>query len=365
MRCPTLADLPPAAPGRAGWPWRETTPDPPEAAPAQRPWPRISVVTPSLNQGRFLEGCIRSVLLQAYPDLEYIVLDGGSTDGSAAVIRKYDSWLAHWSSQPDDGQAAAVNAGWRRATGEIIGWLNSDDLYCPGALLRVAQEFAADEEAVAVVGGGFLIDGNGRIGSRKAAQRLDLRRALMGYHFDQPTVFLRRRVFHEVGGLDTRLDLAMDWEYWTRLLLHNPASAFRYTEAALAMWRYWPGAKSMRAPAGHNRVVQRLVLGELFDREALPAELRSFRAEAVASTYWLQGHQQRGAGQPLAGLRNVRKAHELAPSRYPWGLGWAIQFWLHAYLRYPLWLVPYWAIRRMRRLARLDSGRAAESGNRH
>src|SRR5689334_6100335 len=119
MRCPRLTGLPPPPPGRTDWPWTVETPQLPALRPDGSAWPRISIVTPSYNQGQFIEETIRSVLLQGYPDLEYIVIDGGSSDDSPAIIAKYAPWLTHWVSEPDRGQAHAINKGLVHATGVI------------------------------------------------------------------------------------------------------------------------------------------------------------------------------------------------------------------------------------------------------
>ena len=152
MRCPRLDDLPPAPAGCKGWPWTEGPELVPDTGPDGRSWPVISIVTPSFNQGRFLEETIRSVLLQGYPSLEYIVMDGGSTDDSVDIIRKYEPWLMFWASGPDQGQSDAINKGFERATGAIWGYINSDDLYEPDALRTAAEIFLSGAEVHLVAG---------------------------------------------------------------------------------------------------------------------------------------------------------------------------------------------------------------------
>jgi glycosyltransferase involved in cell wall biosynthesis len=139
MRCPTISDLPEPPPGKIGWPWTVDSPQVTERRSDGEDWPRISIVTPSYNQSAFIEQTIRSVLLQGYPDLEYIVVDGGSTDGSVDIIKKYERWLAYWVSERDGGQGNAINKGFRRATGSLYGWINSDDFYFWGALGQVGR----------------------------------------------------------------------------------------------------------------------------------------------------------------------------------------------------------------------------------
>lgn len=137
-----LQKLPPPPVGRSGWPWtEETSPEIYAGTPGSGQWPRFSIVCPSFRQGRFIEETIRSVLLQNYPALEFIVIDGGSDDETVPLLKKYQSWLAHWESQPDRGQSHALNKGFARASGELLGWINSDDYYLPSAFAAVARHY--------------------------------------------------------------------------------------------------------------------------------------------------------------------------------------------------------------------------------
>lgn len=138
-----LAQLPPPPAGLTGWPWTEATPVNVYAPAPPAGWPRISIVCPSFRQGRYIEETIRSVLLQNYPAFDFIVIDGGSDDETVAILKKYAPWLAYWESAPDRGQAHALNKGFARATGEIHGWINSDDYYLPGAFAALGQAFRA------------------------------------------------------------------------------------------------------------------------------------------------------------------------------------------------------------------------------
>lgn len=150
--CPTLADLLPPPSGKSGWPWTDETLPLPYAMPDGSPWPKISIVTPSFNQGQYIEETIRSVLLQGYPNLEYIIIDGGSTDGSVDIIKKYEPWLTYWVSEPDRGQSHAINKGWEKTTGDIIAYLNSDDFYVENSLVKVASHYKKNKKISAVIG---------------------------------------------------------------------------------------------------------------------------------------------------------------------------------------------------------------------
>src|SRR3954468_14683484 len=148
----TIDNLPPPPPGRTGWPWTAGTPGLPATAPGGGVWPKGSVITPSYNQGHYLEEPIRSVLLQGYPNLEYIVMDGGSRDGSVEVIKKYAPFISYWTSERDRGQSDAINKGFRRASGEWAGGQNSDDFYEPGAIRAAVEAAAAYPEASVIYG---------------------------------------------------------------------------------------------------------------------------------------------------------------------------------------------------------------------
>jgi glycosyltransferase involved in cell wall biosynthesis len=188
----------------------------------------VSIVTPSFQQARFLEATIQSVLTQDHPRVEYLVIDGGSTDGSRAIIDRYASQLSYSCSRPDGGQADAIAAGFSRATGDILGWLNSDDLFLPGALSAVASYFATHPEIDVLSGGGYMIDQFGkpltkRFGTVTRGVRASLSR-LRFYALDgvfQPATFWRCSAYQRVGGIDRRLRFVMDRDLFIRLARHG------------------------------------------------------------------------------------------------------------------------------------------------
>ncbi len=197
---------------------RTPSPEPIEPR-APSPEPKISIVTPSFNQGKYLEKTILSVLGQDYPNLEYIIIDGGSSDDSVEIIRKYADRLAYWESEPDRGQSHAINKGFARASGEIFGWLNSDDWYHPGALRAVAEAFAANPEAGAVVGAGEMVDEVGKVlltSARTSVTTASLYRWDEEY-FWQPSCFFRQGVWNECGPLDENIHYAMDLDFWIKI----------------------------------------------------------------------------------------------------------------------------------------------------
>lgn len=181
--------------------------------------PKVSIITPSFNQVRYLEQTILSVLNQDYPNLEYLVIDGGSTDGSVDIIKKYQTRIAYWESEPDTGQSHAINKGIRKSTGDIIAWLNSDDLYFPSAVSHAVQEFKKNNKLALFYGNCVFIDKKGKF-IRYFTEVEDWNELRLRNYTDfimQPTTFFSREKLYQVGLLDENLRYGMDWDLWCRL----------------------------------------------------------------------------------------------------------------------------------------------------
>src|SRR5215470_9606901 len=177
--CVRLDELPEPPRGKTGWPWIEESSRLPSREPEGGSWPRLSIITPSFNQGQFIEETIRSILLQGYPHLEYFIMDGGSTDGSVEMIEKYSPWLSYWVSQTDHGQSDAINRGLKLASGDFTTWINSDDMLCKNALTDHATKIGLDSSKVYVgicvyidQDGNYLFSHRGRIFSFEELVRI-------------------------------------------------------------------------------------------------------------------------------------------------------------------------------------------------
>ncbi|MGH7307123.1 MAG: glycosyltransferase family 2 protein [Candidatus Rokuibacteriota bacterium] len=219
--------------------------------------PLVSIVTPSLNQGRFIADAIESIRAQDYPRIEHIVMDGGSRDETPAVVARYADGLT-WISKPDNGQSHAINRGFRLASGEILSWLNADDRLLPGAVRAVVDAFRADSRAMLVYGDGDLIDVSGRkLWPFRFTEPFNLRRLIeVGDFILQPAAFVRRGALEAVAYLDEDLHWCMDWDLWIRIGQRFPV---RYLPVPLAQARIHPDTKTSRGGLVKIREMHRII----------------------------------------------------------------------------------------------------------
>lgn len=238
-----LKDLPPAPKGKTGWPW-DTETDP-EVYNNLNSFPKISIVTPSFNQGEYLEQTIRSVLLQNYPDTEYVIIDGGSSDNSIEIIKKYSHWLKYWESSKDEGQSHAINKGIKQCSGEVFNWLNSDDYYHPGCFATVAGMFSSEEALVAAGAYRYFDESMNR---RDKIIRLRLKptqeETIAFTLMDQPSTFFRRKIITEFGGVDEHLKFVMDQDLWKKFLFKYGIDGIRISDSILANFRLHEKSKT-------------------------------------------------------------------------------------------------------------------------
>ena len=221
--------------------------------------PKISIVTPSFNQGQYLEETILSVLNQDYPALEFFIIDGGSTDGSVEIIKKYAHRLTYWESKPDRGQSHAINKGFRMASGEIVAWLNSDDLLAPGALKVVAQAWQKNPRLGLISGQTEIIDQAGKPTGNVFGSEPNVINSLLSSEnpVSQPSTFFSTSALKEVGFLDETLHMSMDWDLWLRIGARFP---MLFITKILSKSRTWEMTKTrtqlVRSGPEHIRIVK-------------------------------------------------------------------------------------------------------------
>lgn len=217
--------------------------------------PAVSVVTPSFNQGCFIQETIESVFRQDYSPVEYMVMDGGSTDRTLEILKSHGDRF-FWVSEKDRGQSNAINKGWKRARGEILGWLNSDDIYLPGAVSRAVAFLQDHPECGAVYGEGYHIEEGGKIIERYPTEPFDRKRLTETCYICQPTVFIRKAVLEKVGFLDETLRYCMDYDLWFRIARRYD---FGYLPEYLACTRFYGETKTLGQKVQVHREILDLV----------------------------------------------------------------------------------------------------------
>jgi len=207
--------------------------------------PLVTIITPSFNQAPYLEETINSVLGQTYPRIEYIIMDGGSTDGSVEIIKRYQNKLAYWVSEKDRGQTDAINKGFARAKGEVLAWINSDDTLRPNAVEEAVRFLNDNPDIGLVYGDTHYIDEHSKVIGRFPAAQTDLARLRRGYvHIPQQASFFRKSIWDQIGPLDPEFFFAMDYDLWVRIA---GKAEIRYLPRWWANFRLHRGAKSIDA----------------------------------------------------------------------------------------------------------------------
>ncbi len=250
IKAPTLSDLPAPPSGKHGWPWDEASPP----LDISKQWPTISIITPSYNQGQYIEETIRSVLLQGYPALEFFIIDGGSTDDTVDIIRKYEPWLTGWVSERDSGQSDAINKGFSRSTGEIFNWICSDDVLAAGALCAIVDLFNSKPEVDALAGACFCQYDDEP--EKSIVRKVDWKGwELTPYSAAiwQPSCYFRRRLVKRSELVRTDLHYCMDRELWTYLCAQG--AKWEWEDRVLSIYRFTGANKSM---VGKHKIIAEL-----------------------------------------------------------------------------------------------------------
>lgn len=259
----------------------------------------VSIITPSYNQVRYLEQTMLSVLEQDYPRIEYIVVDGASTDGSVEIIRKYESRLSYWESVKDKGQADAVNKGFAHATGEIVAWLNSDDYYLPGTVSAAVKVFEENPDVVLVYANMLAVDENGATFNTLTYKQLTLEDLLCFQIIGQPAVFMRRSALQNTNGLDLTFHFLLDHLLWIQIAKQG---RFLHVNQTWAAARYHPEAKNIAKAAEFGREAFRILEAIAQDKD-LAATLLKIDRRAHASAFRVDARYLLDGGLPARALK--------------------------------------------------------------
>lgn len=273
--------------------------------------PLVSVIIPSYNQAKYLEATLRSVLEQDYPKIEILVIDGGSTDGSVKILERFNAQLNLWLSEIDNGQAHAINKGLERAHGDILGWLNSDDLLLSGTISRAVSVFQQNPEVDVVYGRLERIDEEGRLTPTpdlpKDRTEFSLDHVLGECIVNQPGSFWRRTVMEKAGRLDISLHYVLDYEYWIRLAMYG--ARFKKLPEVVARFRLSPGSKTVSQSTAManeqlkalNKLVEKNDFAKLLQISSHEVERRVRATRATLCLYAFYGEWKHGRKEPARG----------------------------------------------------------------
>jgi glycosyltransferase involved in cell wall biosynthesis len=324
MRCPTLSELPPPPPGKTGFPWTEESQQLSGHLPDGSEYPRISIVTPNYNYGRFIEETIRSVLLQGYPNLEYIIMDGGSTDDSVEIIKKYEPWLVYWVSEKDGGQTSAINKGLKLCKGTIFNWINSDDQLTSESLAKVASLWIVQKPDL-VIGAAVAIDET----SRQITQYWQphkpqgvpdwIQKGQFGLRISQPSTFLGMHLFERVGVLREDLHYAFDWSLYLKILTFVPEVNIQVIPEILSSFITHPAAKTSNMKPFRKEEIS--FLRELYSKFGFFEKAHaSFYIYKVECQQYVNEVMQADPKRKLSRLAHLLYRHPtLMLSRFFWG----------------------------------------------
>ncbi len=258
----------------------------------------VSIITPSYNQAAYLEQTILSVLEQDFPNIEYIVIDGASTDGSVDIIKKYADRFAYWVSEKDRGQAEAINKGFARATGDVIAWLNSDDYYMQGAVSAAVQIFEKNPEVVLVYGDMLAVDEHGKTFNTLTYGQLNLEDLLCFQIIGQPSVFMRRSALQKTSGLNLDFHFLLDHLLWIHIAKHGQILHVNQIWSAA---RYHAEAKNRAKAAEFGREAFRILEVAAQD-DVLVSALANVKRRALASANRVDARYLLDGGQPAKAL---------------------------------------------------------------
>lgn len=265
-----LPTLPISPRDKQGWPWTKTTP--PEAIQEGLKYPKISIIIPTYNHGAFIEETLRSIILQNYPKLELIVMDGGSTDNTVEILKKYDEWITIWKSEKDEGQSDAMNKGWRLATGEVIGFINSDDYYEPGIFARVGRYFSSASGADMLMGQTRLVKKDGLEIKVKTPCLRYYQLAILGGRYPMPNnpvgYFYDRKIQEAAGDFDVNDHYSMDYRFLLRAF--RAAKNITLIKTVFGNYRYDDNSKTFNNAQSGAGVAIREKLQQIAIEESAP-----------------------------------------------------------------------------------------------